>query len=412
MVYIWYILEKKRIISSRGSAQWTNKEDKVKIPEEMLVSRLLSNRLIGKVRTGGNILIRIQVASFGSFNKASPRNSLKNPSVYIKANLLLVIASVVITTGLVYGSASPFYPIEAKCFDSRNNDEDDDEVDQQRRHKDRQVLTRSFVADVVEMVSPAVVNIVCISNSYIGTAAFSGSGFILNREGYIVTNAHVVAASTDHKVVVTMHNGRKKSAVVHSVDTISDLALVKLDDAQVFEDGEALPIMSIGTSSKVRTGEFVIAIGSPMQLQNSASFGIVSATARHASELGISNNRSEYIQTDVAVNTGNSGGPLVNLDGEVIGINTMKAKGADGISFAIPIDVAMQIIKQLLSNKKVVRPYVGLKMANAYSVPNEGKIRSSRRNGLPAALTSTKETKVVVLDVVRGSPAHMAGLQR
>lgn len=97
----------------------------------------------------------------------------------------------------------------------------------------------------------------------------------------------------------------------------------------------------------------MIAIGSPMQLQNSVSFGIVSATARHASELGLSNNRSEYIQTDAAINVGNSGGPLVNLDGEVVGINTMKVKGTDGISLAIPMDTATQIIDQLVKYGKV-----------------------------------------------------------
>lgn len=256
-------------------------------------------------------------------------------------------------------------------------------------------ITRNFVADVVETVSPAVVNIICTSNNFLG-AVSSGSGFIINSDGFIVTNAHVVAPSSDGKVVVTMKNGEKKQATIHSLDTISDIALVKLDEID-----DLLPTVPFGVSSRVRSGEFVIAIGSPMHLQNSASFGIVSATVRHASELGLSKNRSEYIQTDAAINVGNSGGPLVNLDGEVIGINTMKVKDTDGISFAIPIDIASQIISQLISTKRVVRPYVGLKLANVSSSKNKRK-----------SLTSVEETQVVILDVTRGSPAYNAGLAR
>ncbi len=227
-----------------------------------------------------------------------------------------------------------------------------------------------------------------------------------------MTNAHVVAPSTDGTVIVTMRSGRKRQGTIHSMDVQSDIAIVKLND--VYD--ETLPTIPFGTSSKVRSGEFVVAIGSPMHLQNSASLGIVSATARHASELGISNNRSEYIQTDAAINMGNSGGPLVNLDGEIIGINTMKVKGTDGISFAIPIDIASQIIKQLLANKRVIRPYVGLKMANMVAAPQDYTTNRSYRRNHPYPsqdpLLSTHETKVVVLDVVRGSPAYNCGLQR
>lgn len=289
-----------------------------------------------------------------------------------------------------------------------------DDGDFSARTNGRKVLSRNFVADVVEVCAPAVVNIVCVSATLYGQmAASSGSGFIVTKDGYIVTNAHVVAGSVDGKVVITMKDGRKKPGMVHSLDLTSDLAIVKIDAMYV---DEALPIIPYGLSSKVRAGEFVIAIGSPMLLQNSASLGIVSATARHASELGISNNRSEYIQTDAAINMGNSGGPLVNLDGEVIGINTMKVKGVDGISFAIPIDIASQIIKQLLQHKRVIRPFVGLKMANVVSTQQEAEksrsfFRSGRRSNVPALLT-TEGMLVTVMDVVKGSPAQLSGLQR
>jgi S1-C subfamily serine protease len=269
-------------------------------------------------------------------------------------------------------------------------------------------LTRNFVADVVEVISPAVVNILCPAG--FGSVA-SGSGFFISGDGYIVTNAHVVAPSVDGTVLVTMKNGRKSSAVVHSMDTRSDLAIVKISG----NIDVTIPTIPFGVSSKVRAGEFVIAIGSPMHLQDSVSLGIVSATARHASELGISNNRSEYIQTDAAINMGNSGGPLVNLDGEVIGINTMKIQGSDGISFAIPIDVASQIISQLLANKRVIRPYVGLKMANITSAAQDQSSSNRffrRKQNQQTAQQMGEIPKVVVLDVVKDSPAFTAGIQR
>ena len=199
-----------------------------------------------------------------------------------------------------------------------------------------------------------------------------------------MTNAHVVAPSTDGKVLVTMWNGRKRRGLVHSMDKLSDIALVKLADVGYDED---LPIAVLGVSGKLHIGEFVVALGSPLQLQNSITFGIVSATARHGSELGMAQNRTEFIHTDAAINVGNSGGPLVNLDGEVVGINSMKVRDSDGVSFAIPIDTAQQVIKQLLANKRVIRPYVGLRMIN-FTASNNRKLKARDKNG-----TSPVQTK-------------------
>lgn len=288
------------------------------------------------------------------------------------------------------------------------------------------LLCRNFVADVVQQVSPSVVNIVCVGSGSGGifapqVTAATGSGFIITKSGFVVTNAHVVAAANAAGgVVVTLSNGRKLKGQVHSSDPTSDLALIKLET-----NGLELPIASLGTSGTARSGEFVVAIGSPMMLANSASLGIISATARHASELGMSNNRSEYIQTDAAINVGNSGGPLVNMDGEVIGINTMKVKGVDGISFAIPMDVASIIIRQLMTSGRVVRPFVGLKMAvvvgdeyGSHQRIGSGVSRGRRSTSQQQQrqqlemLLNAKPTQVIVLDVVRGSPAQQAGLER
>ena len=265
------------------------------------------------------------------------------------------------------------------------------------------MLRRNFVADAADVASPAVVNIVCEVDRGWVQGASSGSGFIYSKDGYVVTNAHVVAQSKDGQVLVTMWNGRKRRGVVHSMDKLSDIALVKLADVGYDED---LPIATMGTSSKLHVGEFVVALGSPLHLQNSITFGIVSATARHGSELGMAQNRTEFIQTDAAINVGNSGGPLVNLDGEVVGINSMKVRDSDGVSFAIPIDTAQQVIKQLIANKRVIRPYVGLRMINFMPGSNR-KLKGRDKNGIFLA----EEAQVLVVDVERGSPAHSAGLQ-
>ena len=243
-------------------------------------------------------------------------------------------------------------------------------------------VPRNFVADAAAVASPAVVNLVCTGK---GEGGISGSGFIYSKEGYVVTNAHVVESSPSGNIVVTMWNGKKRKGTVHSMDKLSDIALVKLTDVK---DDEDLPVAEMGSSSTLRHGEFVIALGSPLRLQNTVTFGIVSATARLGSELGMTQNRTEYIQTDAAINRGNSGGPLVNLDGAVVGIVTFGIRDSDGVSFAIPIDVAQQVIKQLLEHKRVIRPYAGLKMATFQPSP-----------------------WVLVVDVDKDSPAQRGGLQ-
>lgn len=318
----------------------------------------------------------------------------------------MMVASAAILSGVALSNIT-----QSTCEQYPEHEEDERE---RIRINSKLPLTRNFVADVVEVCSPAVVNIVSVGNgSFGGMVASAGSGFIISKDGYVVTNAHVVTSSGDGNVVITLKDGRKKSGRVHSMDTQSDIAIVKIDDKFI---DHPLPTIPFGISSKVRAGEFVIAIGSPMQLQNSASLGIISATARHASELGLSNNRAEYIQTDAAINVGNSGGPLVNLDGEVIGINTMKVKNGDGISLAIPIDIAAVIINQLLQYKRVVRPYVGLRMANIIPVQEETDrslsfFRNKKKSSQVPPMMNVDKMQVVVLDVVRGSPAHLAGVQ-
>ena len=256
-------------------------------------------------------------------------------------------------------------------------------------------LSRNFVADAVENLLPSVVQLQCKR----GIMESSGSGFFVAKDGFIVTNAHVVGNA---KIIhVTLSNSKIKSAKVHGIDQQSDIAVVKLDD-----QSEPYPAAPIGMSEKLRPGEFVVAIGSPARLRESVTFGIVSSCAR----LGLGTNaRAAYIQTDAAINQGNSGGPLVNLDGEVVGINVMKLENANGISFAIPMDVASQVINQLITQGKVVRPYVGLHIVNI--LPVEATKESSSSAKRASNSTISDETNALITSVDKNSPAMKAGLK-
>ncbi|HEX5129327.1 MAG TPA: Do family serine endopeptidase [Usitatibacter sp.] len=177
-----------------------------------------------------------------------------------------------------------------------------------------------------------------------------GSGFIVSPDGYIITNAHVVE-NADH-VTVRMTDRREYRAKVVGADKQSDIAILKID-------AKNLPTVNLGKSASANVGEWVVAIGSPFGFENSVTAGIVSAKARSLPDA----NYTQFIQTDVAVNPGNSGGPLFNLAGEVIGINSQiysRSGGFQGISFAIPIEVAMNVKDQLIKNGKVSRGRIGV----------------------------------------------------
>jgi serine protease Do len=179
-----------------------------------------------------------------------------------------------------------------------------------------------------------------------------GSGFIVSPDGYILTNAHVVADADE--VTVRMTDRREYPAKVIGIDKRTDVAVIKIE-------GKQLPVVKIGDASKLRPGEWVLAIGSPFTFENSVTAGIVSATGRSMPGEDL----VPFIQTDVAVNPGNSGGPLFNLNGEVVGINSQiysRSGGYMGLSFAIPIDVANNVRQQLVSTGKVTRGRIGVQI--------------------------------------------------
>uniref|UniRef100_A0A8D2CS86 HtrA serine peptidase 4 n=1 Tax=Sciurus vulgaris TaxID=55149 RepID=A0A8D2CS86_SCIVU len=260
----------------------------------------------------------------------------------------------------------------------------------------------NFIAEVVEKVAPSVVHLQLFRRSPLSgkeIPASSGSGFIVSEDGLIVTNAHVL--TNQQRIQVELQSGAQYEATVKEVDHKLDLALIKI------EPNTDLPVLLLGRSSDLRAGEFVVALGSPFSLQNTVTAGIVSTTQRGGKELGLKDSDMDYIQTDAIINHGNSGGPLVNLDGDVIGINTLKVTA--GISFAIPSDRIRQFLadyheRQLKGKAPLQKKYLGLRM-------------------LPLTLNLLQEMKrqdpdfpdvssgVFVYEVIQGTAAESSGLR-
>uniref|UniRef100_A0A3Q1G8W7 HtrA serine peptidase 3 n=1 Tax=Acanthochromis polyacanthus TaxID=80966 RepID=A0A3Q1G8W7_9TELE len=218
----------------------------------------------------------------------------------------------------------------------------------------------NFIADVVEKIAPAVVHIeLFLRHPLFGRniPLSSGSGFVMSENGLIVTNAHVVSTTSpvsgQQHLKVQMHNGDIYEASIKDIDKKSDIATIKVNPQTT------LPVLFLGHSADLRPGEFVVAIGSPFALQNTVTTGIVSTAQRDGKELGLRDSDMDYIQTDAIINYGNSGGPLVNLDGEVIGINTLKV--AAGISFAIPSDRITRFLNDSL-DKSIKKRFIGIRM--------------------------------------------------
>jgi serine protease Do len=215
-----------------------------------------------------------------------------------------------------------------------------------------------------------------------------GSGFIVSADGYILTNAHVVADADE--VTVRTTDRREYTAKVVGVDKRTDVAVIKIE-------GKNLPVVRLGDPSKLRPGEWVLAIGSPFTFENSVTAGIVSATGRSMPGEDL----VPFIQTDVAVNPGNSGGPLFNLNGEVVGINSQiysRSGGYMGLSFAIPIDVANNVRQQLVSTGKVTRGRIGVQI-------QEVNAQFADAFGLD------RPRGALVGQVIDGGPAEKAGVK-
>ncbi|MBR8835298.1 MAG: trypsin-like peptidase domain-containing protein [Stigonema ocellatum SAG 48.90 = DSM 106950] len=224
----------------------------------------------------------------------------------------------------------------------------------------------------------------------------TGSGFIISNDGRILTNTHVVDGADTVKV--TLKDGRTFQGKVMGEDKLTDVAVVKIQ-------ATSLPIVKLGNSDKLEPGQWAIAIGNPLGLDNTVTTGIVSATGRASNLIG-SDKRVDYIQTDAAINPGNSGGPLLNSRGEVIGMNTAIIQGAQGLGFAIPINTAQRISTQLIATGKAQHPYLGIQMIGLTP-----EVKQSLNSDPNSGITVNEDHGVLVVKVMPNSPAAKAGIR-
>lgn len=223
----------------------------------------------------------------------------------------------------------------------------------------------------------------------------TGSGFIVSDDGQIFTNAHVVAGAD--QVSVTLKDGRTFAGKVLGSDPLTDVAVIKID-------ADNLPVVQLGDSDQLQVGEWAIAIGNPLGLDNTVTTGILSATGRRSAEIGVPDKRVDFLQTDAAINPGNSGGPLLNADGQVIGMNTAIIQNAQGIGFAIPINQAQAIAQQLTTTGNVNHPFLGIQMVTI-TPELKAQIQQQTNLDIPA------DQGVAILNVVPNSPAAQGNLQ-
>jgi len=220
-----------------------------------------------------------------------------------------------------------------------------------------------------------------------------GSGVIVSKDGYILTNYHVVSGADE--IEVKLHDGRILKAETVGSDSLTDVAVIK-----IVEKVDKLPVAYLGDSDKMRPGDWVIAVGNPFSLTSTVTTGIVSALGRNVS--GGSDAYQNFIQTDAAINPGNSGGALVNIDGELIGINTMiysRSGGYMGIGFAIPVNMARRVMEDLIYTGKVVRGWIGVTIQDI-------------DHNVRAALDLGDIKGVLIADVIKGQSADKAGIKR
>jgi serine protease Do len=266
-------------------------------------------------------------------------------------------------------------------------------------HSEENAVTRA-----VEIISPSVVNIdtkafTGISGPQLPFGMFggprqtapmmgSGSGVIVDAQGLILTNEHVVHGASE--IMVTLADEKRFPGKVRGADPLSDIAIVEIKVRD-------LVAARLGNSESLKIGETVIAVGNPYKFQHTVTVGVLSGRGRSLAEH--SKDFQDLLQTDAAINPGNSGGPLVNVHGEVIGINTAIVPYAQGIGFAIPVNTARNVMEQLLTHGKVLRPYIGIYMQDM-----DGEL--GRYLGIPL------DRGVIIVDVIPGSPAAEAGLAK
>lgn len=321
--------------------------------------------------------------------------------------LVIVIAGVSALTGALAGGAAVYKVVSDKQQNGSPSISVPASVPNTNNNTPNQTLVltstdvETAVTQAVQKVGPAVVTIVGTIPGQMtlfgqtGDQTVSGSGFFISDKGYILTNNHVVQGTKEVSIVLS--DGTDEKATIVGTDPYSDIAILKTD-------GKVPAVAALGNSDMLKSGESVIAIGSPLgNFKNTVTVGVVSATGRSI-DTGQGYQIEDLIQTDAAINQGNSGGPLVNLAGDVIGINNMIVRGsgtgavAEGLGFAIPVNTAQAVATQILDHGYFSRPFMGISyqaispdIASAYHLP--------------------VQWGVYVTKVAAGSPASTAGLQ-
>jgi Do/DeqQ family serine protease len=353
--------------------------------------------------------------------QASSRFSWKQPAVYLL--LLLIGAGAAFTGDRVLRQDSVLFPKSQEDSDQPLNVIPPQSATPRTSAIPPIAVDSNFIVDAVEKVGPAVVSIEASRTVNSSRPDFffedpffgpffgrrppsqprqrlergTGSGFIISSEGQILTNAHVIDGAD--VVEVTLKDGRSFTGKVLGADPVTDVAVVKIE-------AQDLPSVTIGNSDALQPGEWAIAIGNPLGLDNTVTAGIVSATDRSSSQVGVPDKRVGFIQTDAAINPGNSGGPLLNAAGEVVGMNTAIIQGAQGLGFAIPMKTVEQIAQQLITKGKVEHPYLGIQMVTL-SPEIKQEINSDPNSGIQVKA----DQGVLIGKVVEGSPAAKAGLR-
>lgn len=268
-------------------------------------------------------------------------------------------------------------------------------------------FTEGSIADIAAKVSPGVVSIVTETRTtgWFGqssTQTSAGTGMIVTKDGYILTNKHVVDGANSIKVVLDSGETYDKVTLI-GTDPANDVAYLKINDV------DHLPTVTLGDSKTISAGQQVIAIGNALgQYQNTITAGIISGTGRsltaYSSDFSSSENLTDMIQTDAAINSGNSGGPLVNAAGEVIGINTATSSDADGIGFAIPISSVKGMLKSIIENGTAARAYMGIYYIN---ITPDVAVTYDLPVASGAYISSSSNQRSVITD----GPGEKAGLQ-
>ena len=256
------------------------------------------------------------------------------------------------------------------------------------------VFDENMIVEAVEKIGPSVVTIATVQivkNMFLQPIPVKGigSGFIIKPDGYILTANHVIRKA--RKMEVVLSSGEALEGSVVGADPVTDIAVIKVD-------AENLPVAKLGDSSKLKVGQIVIALGNPFGLTGgpTVTMGVISALKRSIRSKVLV--LEDLIQTDAAINPGNSGGPLVNIHGEVIGVNTAIIPYAQGIGFAIPINLAKKVSEELIAYGRVIRPWIGVisvtineKIATYYTLP--------------------VDRGALIIEVVPRSPAYRAGIR-